>query len=140
MTLTYFLHRPCIYCSALLLILFLTSCNWSDRCFFDLGGDWLSPRFNPDVLTTTTFPSNSTTSNSSNGSITALAEYAVETAGVTTKIIASSVAGEAGKLLSSSSVSSRNDGEWIGLGAGWLRSLLGWNEWTVPCVNVKVRL
>ncbi|KAJ9429602.1 bladder cancer-related protein BC10-domain-containing protein [Fusarium oxysporum] len=28
---TYFLNRPCVYCSILLLILFLTSCNWSDR-------------------------------------------------------------------------------------------------------------
>ncbi|SCO80420.1 uncharacterized protein FRV6_04633 [Fusarium oxysporum] len=41
---TYFLNRPCVYCSILLLILFLTSCNWSDRCFFDLGSNWFLPR------------------------------------------------------------------------------------------------
>ena len=26
------------------------------------------------------------------------------------------------------------------VGLGWLRSLLGRSEWTVPCVNVKIRL
>src|ERR1044071_6831547 len=37
---TYFLNRPCLYCSFLLIILFLTSCNWSERCFFDFGSNW----------------------------------------------------------------------------------------------------
>ncbi|PHH78604.1 hypothetical protein CDD82_2946 [Ophiocordyceps australis] len=41
---SYFLNRPCVYCSVLLLILFLTSCNWSDRCFFDLRSNWFHPR------------------------------------------------------------------------------------------------
>lgn len=27
-----------------------------------------------------------------------------------------------------------------GVGLGWLRSLLGKSEWTLPCVNVKIRL
>lgn len=30
--------------------------------------------------------------------------------------------------------------EWTGIGVGWLRSLLGRREWTLPCVDVKVRL
>lgn len=30
--------------------------------------------------------------------------------------------------------------EWTGIGIEWLRSLLGKREWTLPCVNVKVRL
>ncbi|EGR44581.1 uncharacterized protein TRIREDRAFT_112068 [Trichoderma reesei QM6a] len=38
---TYFLNRPCVYCSVLLVILFLTSCNWSDRCCFDLSSNCL---------------------------------------------------------------------------------------------------
>ncbi|KFH48499.1 hypothetical protein ACRE_006950 [Hapsidospora chrysogenum ATCC 11550] len=42
---TYFLNRPCVYCSLLLLVLFFTSCNWSDRCFFDFGSaDWFASR------------------------------------------------------------------------------------------------
>jgi hypothetical protein len=28
----------------------------------------------------------------------------------------------------------------VGIGTGWLKSLLGRNEWTLPCVNVKIRL
>lgn len=30
--------------------------------------------------------------------------------------------------------------ESAGIGLGWLRSLLGRSEWTLPCVDVKVRL
>lgn len=30
--------------------------------------------------------------------------------------------------------------EWTGVGLEWLRSLLGRREWTLPCVDVKVRL
>lgn len=30
--------------------------------------------------------------------------------------------------------------EWTGIGVGWLRSLLGRREWTLPCVDVNVRL
>jgi hypothetical protein len=30
--------------------------------------------------------------------------------------------------------------EWTGVGLEWLRNLLGRREWTLPCVDVKVRL
>lgn len=30
--------------------------------------------------------------------------------------------------------------EWTGIGLGWLRSLLGRKEWTIDCMNVKIRL
>ena len=30
--------------------------------------------------------------------------------------------------------------EWTGIGLEWLRSLLGRREWTLPCIDVKVRL
>ena len=30
--------------------------------------------------------------------------------------------------------------EWTGIGLGWLRSLLGRREWTIDCMNVKIRL
>ncbi|KAF4633062.1 hypothetical protein G7Y89_g5064 [Cudoniella acicularis] len=41
---TYFLNRPCVYCSFLLLILFASSCHWSDHCFFDFSSNWFEPR------------------------------------------------------------------------------------------------
>ncbi|KAF8475644.1 bladder cancer-related protein BC10-domain-containing protein [Kalaharituber pfeilii] len=47
---TYFFHRPCVYCSLLMLTLFTSSCYWSDRCFLDSNnGHWFEPR----ILTTT---------------------------------------------------------------------------------------
>src|SRR5215471_2633016 len=82
-TLTYLLHRPCIYCSALLLILFLSSCHWSDRCFFDFRGDWFSPRF--------TSPSSSNavpSSHSTHDETTGLAEFVLETVNTTATALA----------------------------------------------------
>lgn len=34
---TYLLNRPCLYCSLLLIILFSTSCYWSQRCLIDFS-------------------------------------------------------------------------------------------------------
>ncbi|KAF7587962.1 hypothetical protein BBP40_006470 [Aspergillus hancockii] len=127
-TLTYILHRPCIYCSALLLILFASSCHWSDRCFFDLRGDWFAPRFTSDQ---------STSPNET------LAGYVLETVNATTKTLAGAVVDEAQRRLArngSSEISGLGQEEWTGVGLEWLRSLLGRREWTIPCVDVKVRL
>ncbi len=30
--------------------------------------------------------------------------------------------------------------EWTGIGLEWVRSLLGRREWTIPCVDVAIRL
>ncbi|PYI04222.1 hypothetical protein BO78DRAFT_399083 [Aspergillus sclerotiicarbonarius CBS 121057] len=131
-TLTYILHRPCIYCSALLLILFISSCHWSDKCFFDLRGDWFSPRYS--TTSTTIDPVNETT----------FASYVFETVNSTTKALAGAVLDEAQRRLNNngslSSLSPAAQDEWTGIGLEWLRSLLGRREWTLPCVDVKVRL
>ena len=140
-TLTYFLHRPCIYCSALLLILFLSSCNWSDRCFFDFRGNWLSPRFVPDVFAAPPQP-DSWSVNNLNGTTLGnetLAEYVFETMNTTTKALTEAAVTEARQRLALNGSSLRQE-EWVSVGAGWLRSLLGRHEWTLPCVEVKVRL
>ncbi|KAH0602203.1 uncharacterized protein LAJ45_10216 [Morchella importuna] len=43
---TYLFHRPCVYCSLIMLTLFSSSCYWSDRCFLDSNnGHWFEPRF-----------------------------------------------------------------------------------------------
>ncbi|KAI0415162.1 bladder cancer-related protein BC10-domain-containing protein [Xylaria grammica] len=64
---TYFLNRPCVYCSILLLILFVTSCYWSDRCFFEFSSNWFAPRvasaaFESWVGIESRYPANVTTS------------------------------------------------------------------------------
>ena len=30
--------------------------------------------------------------------------------------------------------------EWTGIGLEWVRSVLGRREWTIPCVDVAIRL
>ncbi|KAF1734043.1 hypothetical protein BB8028_0004g07520 [Beauveria bassiana] len=120
---TYFLHRPCVYCSILLIILFLTSCNWSDRCFFDYDSNWFLPRSSGPLeeasctgLHCSTVPSNSAAiSNSTayhllNSTAATLAKAAVAKP------------------------------EWTGLGLGWLRNLLGQREWQIGCMDIYVRL
>lgn len=117
---TYFLNRPCIYCSILLLILFLTSCNWSDRCFFDFGSNWFLPRpGTPSNLPGMALEGhdgfNSTVIEMMNTTVSAITRAALE------------------------DVEARR-AEWTGLGVEWLRSLLGKREWRIDCMDVYIRL
>ncbi|PHH88614.1 hypothetical protein CDD83_7302 [Cordyceps sp. RAO-2017] len=114
---TYFLNRPCVYCSILLLILFLTSCNWSDRCFFDFGSNWFQPR-----------PAASSAALADADSLfnSTLAQMANSTA----KGLAGAVA---------DNMAARR-AEWTGLGMEWLRSLLGRREWRIECMDIYIRL
>jgi hypothetical protein len=131
-TLTYLLHRPCIYCSALLLILFLSSCHWSDRCFFDFRGDWFSPRFSsPPTIGAPATPTKPQDSG--------LAEYVLEAVNTTAAAVAGAAFEEAKRRLLPEGMANART-EWTGMGVEWLRSLLGRREWTLPCVDVKVRL
>lgn len=117
---SYFLNRPCVYCSILLLILFITSCNWSDRCFFDFSSNWFQPRPStssppaPSILDQD--PSyNATLVDMFNSTAKGLAGAAVD------------------------EVAARR-AEWTGLGMEWLRSLLGKREWRVDCMDIYIRL
>ncbi|OJJ35677.1 hypothetical protein ASPWEDRAFT_51660 [Aspergillus wentii DTO 134E9] len=143
-TLTYILHRPCIYCSALLLILFISSCHWSDRCFFDLRGDWFSPRFT-SPMSQDALPTNSSMAiDQVPGFNDSLAGYMMETVNTTTKALAGAAVEEMQRRLAfnetSAGMEDLRSEEWTGIGLEWLRSLLGRREWTLPCVDVKVRL
>ncbi|KAG4304520.1 hypothetical protein PORY_002230 [Pneumocystis oryctolagi] len=41
-----FLHRPCIYCSLILITLFSTTCYWQENCFLDFNNrQFFQPRF-----------------------------------------------------------------------------------------------
>ncbi|KAF7548665.1 hypothetical protein G7Z17_g6897 [Cylindrodendrum hubeiense] len=119
---TYFLNRPCVYCSILLLILFLTSCNWSDRCFFDFGSNWFLPRpGSPShALPTDVLPDSADLFNASvvemiNSTATAMTNAALDAAAA-------------------------RKAEWTGLGIEWLRSLLGKREWRIDCMDIYIRL
>lgn len=129
--LTYLSTRPCIYCTVLLIILFATSCHWSDKCFFDLSANWFELRQYSSPLPNPIPPSNRGTDKSEDNKqdasflLNAFNETASTLAGVAWKA--------AGRRLQTRT-------EWTGIGFGWLRSLLGVREWRVPCVNVIIRL
>ncbi|KAI9376643.1 hypothetical protein BJX61DRAFT_488530 [Aspergillus egyptiacus] len=160
-TLTYILHRPCIYCSALLVILFASTCTWSDRCFFNLRADWFAPRYSPYYDASPAAANNSISSGlhaPQNASSMlgveneSLAGYVFETVNNTAKALAGAVVDETQKRLfgdGSSECPSSGTGptaaavlgeELTGFGLEWLRSLVGRREWTLPCVDVKVRI
>ncbi|KAH6645903.1 bladder cancer-related protein BC10-domain-containing protein [Truncatella angustata] len=122
---TYFLNRPCVYCSVLLLILFVTSCYWSDRCFFDFSSNWFAPRSSPSSYYDCA------------GNCTTVLEGEKgfnETALDMLNTTATALVGAAADELT------KRKAEWTGLGIEWLRSLLGRREWTIECMDVNIRL
>ncbi|CAG7931749.1 unnamed protein product [Penicillium olsonii] len=134
--LTYIIHRPCIYCSALLLILFVSSCHWSDRCIFDLRSNWFAPRYSAEPSNYSPMSGNSTEATVRTEGLT---EFVFDTVNSTAKALAGAALEGVQQHLAPSGMESKSD-EWTGVGLEWMRSLLGRREWTLPCVDVKVRL
>jgi hypothetical protein len=125
---TYFLNRPCVYCSFLLLILFASSCHWSDHCFFDFSSNWFEPR-NSGSSFSTGIGGWSGTSNDTFDKI-----------GIYTGAINNTAFALVGTALEEAKRQVAINIEWTGIGVEWLRSLLGRREWRLPCVDVYVRL
>ncbi|KAG9242529.1 bladder cancer-related protein BC10-domain-containing protein [Calycina marina] len=123
---TYFLNRPCVYCSFLLLILFASSCHWSDHCFFDFSSNWFEPR---QQILSSEYLNTTAASNQTLDQVSIFASAANSTA----KTVAGAAIEEAKRRLATRT-------EWTGLGVEWLRSLLGKREWKLPCVEVNIRL
>ncbi|KAL8759433.1 MAG: hypothetical protein Q9184_003627 [Pyrenodesmia sp. 2 TL-2023] len=129
--LTYFLNRPCIYCSVLLLILFISSCYWSDQCFFDIHSNWFEPRH-----ISSTGPNPLSEAGGPPGHVNFTGEEAsflVQTVNET----ASALAGAAVEGLKRRA---QIRSEWTGVGMEWIRSWLGAREWRVPCLDIYIRL
>ena len=131
-TLTYFLNRPCVYCSVLLAVLFITSCEWSDQCFFDIHSNWFEPRYlsshSPNPLSHVAEWSDPS------------GNYTLEEASFLTTAVnqtATALAGVAAEELKRR-IEFRN--EWTGIGVEWIRSWLGAREWRLPCLDVYIRL
>lgn len=140
---TYFLNRPCVYCSFLLLILFMTSCNWSDRCFFDFSSNWFQPR--PGSVTYGYASSNDTSSSSSSSSsstysIEDLAATANATALVARDVLNTTANALLNRVADQVAQARGARSEWTGVGMEWLRSLLGKREWRIDCLDVYIRL
>ncbi|KAK3387861.1 bladder cancer-related protein BC10-domain-containing protein [Podospora didyma] len=130
---TYFLNRPCVYCSFLLLVLFLTSCHWSDRCFFDFSSNWFQPRPGGSFvyLPVPGWKLDGISSLNATEDLNATASA----------VIAEMVNTTAGALATAASQQlTRTKVEWTGLGLEWMRSLLGRREWRIDCLDLYIRL
>jgi hypothetical protein len=124
---TYFLNRPCVYCSFLLLILFASSCHWSDHCFFDFSSNWFESRNQPSALSAEMINS------------TAFSNPVLDQVSIYAGALNNTAAALAGTALEEAKRRFAKT-EWTGIGVEWLRSLLGRREWRVPCVDIYVRL
>lgn len=130
--LTYFLNRPCVYCSVLLLILFVSSCYWSDHCFFDIHSNWFEPRHLSSPLP-------NPLSHASDYSVSA-GEYNSGEVSFMVAAINQTATALAGAAVEE--IKRRVDvrPEWTGIGVEWIRSWLGAREWRLPCLDVYIRL
>lgn len=125
---TYFLNRPCVYCSLLLAILVLS--------LFDFRANWFEPRY----ATTSSNTLLDGISDSTVGTATNIAHNAViETiSAVASKINATtmdaihSIVGDAAQRSQENETWTRAFGEWV---RGVLRK-----EWRIECFDVVVRL
>lgn len=134
---TYFLNRPCVYCSFLLLILFMTSCNWSDRCFFDFSSNWFQPRsyFSSAAADETCAAAAATAASFDNASLPSYDNLTAAKDMLNTT--ANALIGAAADRLG---VAAQARTEWTGIGLEWMRSLLGKREWRIECLDVYIRL
>lgn len=149
LVLTYVLNRPCIYCSFLLIILFASSCHWSNRCFIDFTrygaepssvASWFIPRLYTDGNKD---PGMANQENSSLEIADFLADVTRSTVyGIAhaVKESASGLLNEARQSVPATAPSSPSPSVDAGIGAHWLRQFLGRTEWTLACVGLKVVL
>ncbi|KAL8844107.1 MAG: hypothetical protein Q9176_001513 [Flavoplaca citrina] len=133
--LTYFLNRPCVYCSILLLVLFISSCYWSDHCFFDIHSNWFEPRHISSPMSN---PLSQAQGGPNNWNATeqGVSSFLMDTVNETANALGSAAVDA---IKRRTTVPNRSD-EWTGVGVEWLRSWLGAREWKVPCLNVHIRL
>ncbi|KAI9689452.1 MAG: hypothetical protein M1822_010103 [Bathelium mastoideum] len=149
-TATYFLNRPCVYCSLLLAILVLA--------VFDFRGDWFEVR---SSLPTSPFsPAKGSSSSSSLSSALSSLQHNA-TAGTegtglvpdsvtlaeTVGMVASAVADTASSLAAAAAenvkrrvVGSSAAAGVAGAGAEGLKTVFGKREWRVPCLDILIRL
>ncbi|KAF2826449.1 hypothetical protein CC86DRAFT_370439 [Ophiobolus disseminans] len=109
---TYFLNRPCVYCSLLLFILVVA--------LFDFYTPWFDPPLAPD-----------TAGLALNGTMvetaSVLAQAANQTAQALVKNAVDSVRGKMGQT------SGGKEYEWV-------KGLLGKKEWKIQCLDVLIRV
>lgn len=117
---TYFLNRPCVYCSLLLAMVVLA--------VFNFQGDWFEPQSYSTSSNTAANQANSTLPRVADG-ITFLASALNETAATLF---------EAGK--SEVERRARTKVAWYAVGADWLKNIISRGELRIECMNTVIRL
>lgn len=141
-TLTYFLNRPCIYCSFLLFVLFLSSCSWSSSCWIDFSSpsSFFTPRHLSSPLPNPLAASSlggGTGHNATCGD-NDIGEFLGSVVNETAQALGSAAMQEVKRWVPGTGNSEET--AWTGMGLEWLRSWLGGREWRLPCLDVYVRL
>lgn len=133
---TYFLNRPCLYCSILLLILFATSCHWSKTCLIDFsyiptseGGSGYATWFIPRIATL------NETSTAHNSSTNETLSYLASALADTTLVGLTEVAAR----LKGNSVSTAASSSYVSSTFAAIRDAFR-REWVLPCVGARVAL
>lgn len=117
----------------------MTSCNWSDRCFFDFSSNWFQPRPGVSYFASSSSVSSAVAQNVSSSSysledIATTANASILVARDMLNTTANALVGAAAEEVA------RARTEWTGIGLEWLRSLLGKREWRIDCLDVYIRL
>ncbi|KAF2002970.1 hypothetical protein P154DRAFT_461254 [Amniculicola lignicola CBS 123094] len=115
---TYFLNRPCVYCSLLLFILVVA--------LFDFQTPWFEPPF-----------SSETESSALDGS-TPLRDMVLESAGVVLQVANQTVQTVVKGAVDG--IREKSMGVVQGSGSEWVRGFWGKKEWRIGCLDVLVRI
>lgn len=118
---TYFLNRPCVYCSLLLTILVIS--------LYDFHTNWFEPRA----------PASTTLDASNNGTLS-LQDAALETASIAASAVNSTLTSIAQSAVQGLKRRAEIDPQPSISGAEWLKGIFGRKEWRIPCLDVAVRL
>lgn len=122
---TYYLNRPCIYCSLLLTILVF--------CLYDFHTNWFEPQ--PGSLSSPA----SQSSEVQGGGI--LENAAMESASIAASILNSTAASVVQGAVEAAKRKLNVEAQIPQISAAeWLKELLGRKEWRIPCIDVAVRL
>lgn len=120
----------------------MTSCNWSDRCFFDFSSNWFQPRPGVSYFTdgTASFTCAEAGGCSHDGALSAM-ENMSATANATYLVAKDTVNATANAMMGAAVEQvAQTRSEWTGIGMEWLRTLLGKREWRIECLDVYIRL
>ena len=120
---TYFLNRPCVYCSLLLAILVMA--------LFDFNGDWF---IRPHERLALAGTANET------AVATSMSDKIGESMGMLMDAVNINAGAIANVTMSRDTPKTSDKGLWGAFGMGWLRQAIAQGELRVDCLNTVIRL